>query len=280
MLAFNIKLELVPPLPYILPFVELKFVVVAVIVSELLDCVKLPAVTRVKLVPADDAPPIVVTPELESLIFTTPLAFAVIFATFVVNDVLVELPSIFPFVDVSVRAPALIVPVIFAFCKSLYDVRFTVPTGVTLFPIAPPKLNDPADAVNVTTEFTFVLPTSIVPLEFVANVLAFGATKLNVFAAPDAPFTVTVPLAVSDKYALCPDAFAFATKLLADITKLLVVPPLPYILPFVDVRFAVPAVIVSEPLPCVKLPAASNENVPAAPDAPLIVVPPLAVSDK
>ena len=106
-----------------LPFVDVRFAVLPVIVSEPLPCVKLPAVVNVKLVPALDAPPIVVTPLLLSLIFTTPLAFAVIFATFVANAVLVELPSIFPFVDVNVNAPAFTVPVTFAFCKSLYDVR-------------------------------------------------------------------------------------------------------------------------------------------------------------
>jgi hypothetical protein len=83
----------------------------------------------------------------------------------------------------------------------LYDVRFTVPTGVTPFPIAPANDNVPLFAAlvaaNVTTEFAFVFPASIVPAAVVPNVAAFGAVKLNVLPAPDAAVTVTVPAAVS-----------------------------------------------------------------------------------
>lgn len=52
-------------------------------------------------------------------------------------------------------------------------------------------------ADNVTTEFAFVLPASIVPAADVANVEAFGAVKLKVPPAPEAPFIVTVPVALS-----------------------------------------------------------------------------------
>jgi hypothetical protein len=85
----------------------------------------------------------------------------------------------------------------------LYDVRLTVPTGVTPFPIAPANDIVPLFAAlvadNVTTEFAFVFPASIVPAAVLANVDAFGAVKLNVLPAPDAPLTVTVPAAVSCK---------------------------------------------------------------------------------
>jgi hypothetical protein len=85
----------------------------------------------------------------------------------------------------------------------LYDVRLTVPTGVVPLPIAPASDNVPLLAAlvadNVTTELAFVLVASIVPAFVVANVLAFGAVRLNVPPAADAPLTDTVPLAVSCK---------------------------------------------------------------------------------
>ena len=85
----------------------------------------------------------------------------------------------------------------------MYDVRFTVPTGVVPLPIAPASDNVPLFpalvAANVTTEFAFVLPASIVPTTVVPNVDAFGAVKLNVLPAPDAPLTDTVA-AVSCRY--------------------------------------------------------------------------------
>ena len=81
------------------------------------------------------------------------------------------------------------------------DVRLTVPTGVVPLPIAPASDNVPLlptlVADSVTTELAFVLAASMVPAFVVANVLAFGAVKLNVPPADDAPFTVTVPLALS-----------------------------------------------------------------------------------
>jgi hypothetical protein len=85
----------------------------------------------------------------------------------------------------------------------LYDVRLTVPTGVVPLPIAPAIDNVPLLAAlvadSVTTELAFVLLASIVPAFAVANVLAFGAARLNVPPADDAALTDTVPLAVSCK---------------------------------------------------------------------------------
>jgi hypothetical protein len=83
----------------------------------------------------------------------------------------------------------------------LFDVRLTVPTGVVPLPIAPASDNVPLlpalVADNVTTELAFVLLASIVPAFVVANVPAFGAAKLNVPPADEAPLTDIVPLAVS-----------------------------------------------------------------------------------
>ena len=157
--------------------------------------------TKLKSFFADDAPTIDTVPVAVSDTNALPFpAFAMMFATFVANGDATLVPTL-PFKDVSVRVLALTVPVIWLFNKLLYEVRFTVPTGVAPLPIAPANDSVPLFAAlvadNVTTEFAFVLAASIVPAAVVAKVAAFGAVKLNVPPAPEAPLIVTVPAAVS-----------------------------------------------------------------------------------
>ena len=83
----------------------------AVIVSELMPCVNDPVVANVNVVPALDAPLIVVTPLAVSLIFALVAAFAVMFATFVLNAFASDDPPMPPLVEVRFRFVAYTVPV-------------------------------------------------------------------------------------------------------------------------------------------------------------------------
>jgi hypothetical protein len=205
------KFELTPPLPNILPFVDVRFAVVAVTVSAALPCVSEFVELNVNVVPADDGPLIVTVPAAVSLIFALVAAFAVMFATFVLNPFANVVPPIPPLVDANTRFVAFTAPVMFALNRLFCELRVTVPTGVTAFPIAAPTVNVPACAFNVTVEFAFAFATSIVAVVF--RVPAFVATKLKLFSADDAPFIVTVPPALSLTNTLPLPAFAvtFAT---------------------------------------------------------------------
>ena len=74
---------------------------------------------KLKSVPADDGPFIVTVPVAASDIFALPWAFAVMFATFVENGLLDELPSMFPLEEVRFKFVALTVPVILLLFRSL-----------------------------------------------------------------------------------------------------------------------------------------------------------------
>ena len=235
------KLEDVPPLPYILPFVLVRFAVAAVIVSPTAACVNEFVALNVNVVPADDAPFIVTVPAAVSLISALVAAFAVIFATFVPNAVAKLLPPIPPLVDVRTKLEALTVPVMFALNRLFCELNVTVPTGVVPFPIAAPTSNVPACAFNVTAELAFVFAKSIVP--DVVSVPALVATKLKLFSADDAPFIVTVPAAVSLTYTLPAAAFAVTFATFVANGEAALVPTVP----FNDVRlialaFTVPVI--------------------------------------
>jgi hypothetical protein len=205
------KLEVFPPLPYILPFVDVRFAVAAVIVSEALPCVRLWLAVIVNAVPADDGPLIVVVPLAVSDIFALVAALAVRLATFVENALLTDEPPIPPLVDVRFKFVAFTVPVTLLLNRSFFELKLTVPTGVVPLPMFAPIVSVPFAALSSAVEFAFVLPASIVPL--VDSVLAFVATKLKSLSADDAPFMVTVPLALSLTATLPFPAFAttFAT---------------------------------------------------------------------
>ena len=121
----------------------------------------------------------------------------------------------------------------------LYDVRLIWLTGVVVFPIAPPTVNEPLFAALVADSSTvaaaFVLPASIVPAAVVCSKLAFVATKLKSFLADDAPVIDTVPVAVSDMKALPFPALAITFAAAAVNGDAVLVP----MLPFSDVRFNV-----------------------------------------
>lgn len=129
------------------------------------------------------------------MMFALVEAFAVILATLVLKPLANELPPIPPLVEVRTRLVALTAPVMLLLNKLFLELRVTVPTGVTAFPIAAPTFNVPFCAFNVTVEFGFVLPTSIVAVVF--NAVAFVATKLKVLSADEAPLIVTVPALLS-----------------------------------------------------------------------------------
>jgi hypothetical protein len=209
-----------------LPFVLLRVAVVAVIVSAALPCVNDPVVLIVNVVPALDGPLIVVVPAAVSLMFALVAAFAVIFATFVLNPFANVVPPIPPLVDANTRFVAFTTPVIFALSRLFWELSVTVPTGVTAFPIAAPTVNVPACAFNVTVEFALPFPASIVAVVF--RVPAFVATKLKLFSADDAPFIVTVPLALSLTNTLPFPAFAVTFATLVANGEATLVPTVPF----------------------------------------------------
>jgi hypothetical protein len=195
LLADITKFDELPLLPYILPFVEVRLAVAAVIVSAALPCVRLWLAVIVNVVPADDGPLIVVVPLVVSDMFALVAALAVKLATFVENALLTDDPPIPPLVDVRPRFVAFIVPVMLLLNRSFFELKLTVPTGVVPLPTFAPIVSVPLTAFSSTVELAFVLPASIVPVVF--NMLAFVATKLKSLAADDAPLIVTVPLALS-----------------------------------------------------------------------------------
>jgi hypothetical protein len=211
LLADITKLEVFPLLPYILPFVDVRFAVAAVIVSAALPCVRLWLAVIVNVVPADDGPFIVVVPPAISDMFALVAALAVKLPTFVENASLTDDPPIPPLVDVKLKFVAFTVPVMLLLSRSFLELRLTVPTGVVPLPTFAPTVNVPLAALSSTVELAFVLLASIVPVVF--NMLAFVATKLKSLAADDAPLIVTVPLALSLTATLPLAAFAttFAT---------------------------------------------------------------------
>jgi hypothetical protein len=209
-----------------LPFVLLRVAVVAVIVSAALPCVNEPVALIVNVVPALDGPLIVVVPAAVSFMFALVAAFAVILATFVLNPFANVVPPIPPLVDANTRFVAFTVPVMLALNRLFWEVSVTVPTGVTPFPIAAPTFSDPPWAFRVTVEFAFAFARSIVPVVF--NPLAFVATKLKLFSADDAPFIVTVPLALSLTNTLPFPAFAVTFATLVANGDATLVPTVPF----------------------------------------------------
>ena len=95
-----------------------------------------------KSVPADEAPTFTI-PLALSDINALPAAFAVTLTAFVVNGVAVELPSMFPLVEIRFKAFVNIVPVMLLLCRSLNDVRLVVPIGVVVLPMLAPTSNVP-----------------------------------------------------------------------------------------------------------------------------------------
>ena len=156
--------------------------------------------TKLKSVPADDAPYIVTVPAAVSDIFELVAAFAWIFATFVENAFAKLVPPIPPVVDVRLKFVASTAPVMLLLSKLSCDVKLTVPTGVVVLPIVAATFNPPACAVNSTVELAFVLAASIVAVFL--SVVPLVATKLKSVPADDGPYIVTVPAAVSDIFAL------------------------------------------------------------------------------
>jgi hypothetical protein len=195
LLADITKLEVFPLLPYILPFVDVRLAIAAVIVSAALPCVRSWLAVIVNVVPADDGPLIVVVPLAVSDIFALVAALAMRLDTLVENALLTDEPPIPPLVEVRFKFVALTDPVMLLLNRSFLELKLTVPTGVVPLPTLAPIVNVPLAALSSTVELAFVLPASIAPVVF--NVPAFVATKLKSLAADDAPLIVTVPLAVS-----------------------------------------------------------------------------------
>src|SRR5580658_7769111 len=140
-----------------LPFVLVRFAVVAVIVSDALPCVSELLAVNVNVVPALDGPLIVTTPLAVSLIFALVAALAVMFPTFVPNALFTDVPPIPPLVDVKFRFVAYIVPVMLVLNKSFFELRLAVPTAVVLLPIFAPTSSVPFAAFSSTVEFALVL---------------------------------------------------------------------------------------------------------------------------
>ena len=184
---------------------------------------------KLKSVPADDVPN-ETTPLALFEMNALPAAFAVTVAALVKNGVAVELPLMFPLSDVRFSALVKIVPVMFALCKSLNDVRLVLAIGVVELPILAPISRVPNCAVRVIVAAGFVFPASIVPV--VCSVDALVAMKLKSVPADDVP-NETTPLALFEMNAL-PAAFAVT---LAALVKNGVAVELPLMFPLRDVRF-------------------------------------------
>lgn len=229
----NRKAEFAPPLPKILPFVEVRLMVAAVIVAVLLAWVIELAALRVNVVPAEDGPWIVTAPVDVSLMFALVAAFAVKLAMFVLKALATDVPPIPPAVEVKTRLVAFTVPVMLLLSRSFFEARVTVPTGVVELPIAAPTVNVPFCALRATVEFALVFPASIVAVVF--RVVAFVATKLKALSADDAPFMVTVPVAESETNALPLAALALTLAAEAANGDATLVP----MFPFIEVRLRV-----------------------------------------
>lgn len=142
------------------------------------------------------------------------------------------------------------------FNKLSWEDNVTVPTGVVALPIAAPTFNPPAWAFSVTVELGLVLPASIVAVFL--NVVAFVATKVKSVPADDAPFIVTVPVALSITDALVAAlAVTFATFVANPFARL--VPPIP---PVVEVRLRFVALTVPVTLLLSRLSCEESVTVP------------------